>query len=596
MKRAALLFGPAIAWCLAAAAGTAATMLDEDAWSDVPPRTETIGSADCKRCHPEQHATWHASYHRTMTQDLASPDAIVLAPFAGETLSTAGFTATFDRDAQGRPRVHVVRDEDAQVVLATGVELSVGTHRYQQYVARIDRGGGELERWRLPYAWHPQARRWIHLGGAFLFPDASAGDTAAHLRHFSRWNDNCLFCHNTQPVPGLRPDGTFVTEVAEVGIGCEACHGPARAHRQRQSNPFRRVLAGLTDAVGDPSITHPGRLSPRRHSEVCGRCHGQRIGKDVGSILAHGDGFVPGDDLTEVSRPIFASSRLASDPPDSRPFASRFWPDGTPRLSAYEYQGLLLSPCYAQGEGLACGDCHTMHGPAPAMQLRTDAGGDGACVGRCHDPGALVDHGGHDAVSCQGCHMPRITYGLLRGMISHRITTPDPGAWLGREDMPDACTQCHVEQTRAWAAAAMPGLGLQGTAAVAVPEGEPGSRVERDLVGGDPVQRALAAHALSRPQAVGARRRRMRALVDGLEDDYPAVRWFAHRGLVALAEPGDAVFAGVQAYDFMADAAERIVVVDALREALGPSVWAEHPRAWQLMLLRRDDAAIAIGE
>ncbi len=589
----ALLFGPALVWTVAAVVGVAATLADEDAWSAATSRGGVVGSADCRRCHPEQHASWHESYHRTMTQSVGTGDAIILAPFSGETLRVAGFVATFSTATSGSPHVSVVRESDAQDVLDADVELTVGTHRYQQYVARIDRGGGSLERWRLPFAWHPQAQRWIHLGGAFLFPDLAEGDTQAYLRHFSRWNDNCVFCHNTEPVPGLREDGTFDTALGEVGIGCEACHGPAEAHLARQSNPLRRLLAPLSDH-GDPAITHPGRLEPDRHSEVCGRCHGQRIGKDLAKVLAHGDGFIPGTPLEEVSRPILAEGRLASDPPTARPFAPRFWPDGTPRLSAYEYQGLLLSPCYDEGQGMSCGSCHTMHGAEPSMQLRAGADTDAACVGSCHAVASMDGHGGHDTVGCQDCHMPRVTYGLLQGLISHRITSPDPGALTGRDDMPDACTQCHVDQTRAWASAAMGSLGLQGTAAEPYPESG-GSRVERDLVGGDPVQRALAAHALARPEAVGSQARRMQALVDALEDDYPAVRWFGHRGLLVLARD-EATRALLLRYDFMADAADRLEAVDELRATLGHSVVSSQPELWQRLLGQRDDVAIAIGE
>src|SRR5262245_22910169 len=34
-----------------------------------------VSSQTCKACHPSQYGTWHASYHRTMTQ-LATPDAV----------------------------------------------------------------------------------------------------------------------------------------------------------------------------------------------------------------------------------------------------------------------------------------------------------------------------------------------------------------------------------------------------------------------------------------------------------------------------------------------------------------------------------------
>ena len=575
MKPSVVLFGPAVVWLVVVIAGVSWTVASGSKWGEVDRgAASVVGSDDCRRCHPGQWSTWHASFHRTMTQE-ARGDA-VLAPFAGESLSVLGFVAVMDRDASGAPRVTITR-EDGSVVMAASVELTVGSHRYQQYVARIDRGGGSLERWRLPVAWHVAEARWIHLGGAFLFPDGEPGSEEDLLRHLSRWNDNCVFCHNTQPVPGLRKDGTFATAVGELGIACEACHGGASLHASRMADPFRRVLAGVGRQAGDAAIAHPGRLDAAREVDVCGRCHGNRIGHDLAEVLAHVDGFVPGEALSEVSRPIFADSRLASDPVDARPFAERFWPDGTPRLSAYEQQALLLSPC---AEEMRCGDCHTMHGSDPDMQLRDDW----SCES-CHEDVA-EDHGGHRTVECVGCHMPRITYGLLEGMMSHRVTSPDPGAWVGRMDQPDACTQCHVDRSRSWAAESMAALGLRGTVARGSSPAE-GSQVELDLLGGDPVQRALAAHALSRGEAVGDRARRLSVLALALEDDYPAVRWFAWRAYRALA-PEDPAIA---LYDFMADPADRLSAIDALAVD-------RHPLADRIAELEagRDDRAIEIGE
>jgi hypothetical protein len=578
-RRASLvLFGPAVAWLFVVIAGVSWTVASGSKWGEVDRASASVvGSDDCRRCHPAQWSTWHASFHRTMTQE-AHGEA-VLAPFAGESLSVLGFVAVMDRDG-GAPRV-TIRREDGSVLLQAEVELTVGSHRYQQYVARIDRGGGSLERWRLPVAWHVAEARWIHLGGAFLFPDGEPGSEEDLLRHLSRWNDNCVFCHNTQPVPGLRKDGTFATTVGELGIACEACHGGASLHASRMADPFRRVLAGVGRERGDTAIGHPGTMTAAREVDVCGRCHGNRIGHDLGEVLARGDGFVPGEALSEVSRPIFADSRLASDPVGARPFAERFWPDGTPRLSAYEHQALLLSPC---AEEMRCGDCHAMHGEHPDMQLREDWSPVDTCR-RCHE-GVAVEHGGHETVDCVGCHMPRVTYGLLEGMMSHRVTSPDPGALVGRMDQPDACTQCHVDRSRSWAADAMVGLGLGGTISHH-PSPAVGSQVELDLLGGDPVQRALAAHALSRTEAVGDRSRRLSALALALEDDYPAVRWFAWRAYRALAREDPAI----ALYDFMADPANRLYAIDALNVE-------RHPLADRLPELEagRDDRAIEIGE
>ncbi|MBC8068207.1 MAG: hypothetical protein IAG13_07730, partial [Deltaproteobacteria bacterium] len=236
-----VLFGPALVWGLAIGVGSTATVLAPGPWRAIDLHgSEYVGDDDCRECHRGNWDSWHRSYHRTMTQSLADDGpGVVLAPFRGEQLVTAGFVATMDRNAQGRPRLRVHAEDRPQVPLVDAVvTLAVGSHRYQQYVARIDRGGGEGELWRLPVAWHIGESRWIHMGSAFLEPDPSPGEASEYLRHFSRYNDNCIFCHNTEPVPGLTAQG-WRSEVAQWGIACEACHGPGEAHVQRHGAPLR---------------------------------------------------------------------------------------------------------------------------------------------------------------------------------------------------------------------------------------------------------------------------------------------------------------------------------------------------------------------
>lgn len=594
----ALIFGPALAWSLAAAGGLAWTAAAEAPWGPAERRGgEVAGSQSCRACHPRAYESWHATFHRTMTQP-AEGDA-VLAPFAGEHLDYLGFRATMTRTPAGAPHLRVAPiDEEGReagpALLDVDVAMTVGSHRYQQYLARLDRGGGPGEVWRMPVAWHLATRRWIPMNAAFLEPEAARGDADAALRHLSRWNDNCVLCHNTEPRPGMSQAtgqaARFETAVGELGIACEACHGPAEAHLARHADPFRRLLAG---GVGDASIAHPGRLSPRDESGLCGRCHGNRISADVAAVLREGDGFLPGTDLAAVSRPIFRDSAVRGE----ALFAERFWPDGTPRLSAYEYQGLLLSPCWQDGRGLGCNHCHDMHGGDPSLQVRPGRAGDGGCLS-CHareDLSSGTRHGGHGGdVTCVDCHMPRITYGLLEGMISHRISVPRPQAWIGRHDQPDACTQCHVDRSRSWAAEGLARLGFPaaGPLPAAAEEEAWGSRVQLDLLGGDPVQRVLAIHALTRPAVPTAAESRRAWLTDALEDEYPAVRWFAWRALGGLVGPEHADL--VAAYDPHAPAERRLPASDALRRALGAGSFT--PAQREALEARQERTVLWIGE
>src|SRR4051812_11128038 len=40
-----------------------------------PQQNEYVSSANCRSCHPDQYASWHRSFHRTMTQ-LPSPKTV----------------------------------------------------------------------------------------------------------------------------------------------------------------------------------------------------------------------------------------------------------------------------------------------------------------------------------------------------------------------------------------------------------------------------------------------------------------------------------------------------------------------------------------
>src|SRR4029077_18990255 len=118
---------------------------------------------------------------------------------------------------------------------------------------------------------------------------------------------------------------------------------------------------------------------------------------------------------------------------------------------------------------LSCFSCHTMHVPAQEAraidewaddQLAPKATGKEACL-QCHRPGSdsrrtlpanHTHHGdGSAGSSCYNCHMPYTTYGLLKTIRSHQISSPSVKATLdtGR---PNACNLCHLDKTLAWTA------------------------------------------------------------------------------------------------------------------------------------------------
>jgi hypothetical protein len=146
----------------------------------------------------------------------------------------------------------------------------------------------------------------------------------------------------------------------------------------------------------------------------------------------------------------------------------------------------------------------------------------------------------------------------------------------------------------------MPELGLRGSepTSQAAPEEQLAARVVLDLLGGDPLQRNLAAHALASERATGDPRDRLAWLADGLEDEYPSVRWFAWRGMRALAtSTGDAaLLAALAEFDYLGPIAERVAVAVRVRALVGPAALAEHPELRERLFEEREGLAIWIGE
>ena len=73
----------------------------------------------------------------------------------------------------------------------------------------------------------------------------------------------CLVCHNGQPDPVLKREGMYKEppfRFGELGISCEACHGPGALHVKEMQIKKSSVL-GPHDV--DTSIVNPAKLSPR---------------------------------------------------------------------------------------------------------------------------------------------------------------------------------------------------------------------------------------------------------------------------------------------------------------------------------------------
>ena len=556
-----------------------------------------ISSRACRACHPSQYASWHASFHRTMTQ-LATP-ATVLPSFDGVTVDAApGGPMRLEQRGQelwaefaepdeempdtGRRRVggdsgtalapadpgenappaRLRHYSDTALALLRPrrirrqVVMTTGSHNQQifWYATGNSRLLGQL-----PAIWLTAERTWIPRRAAIMMPPG-----AAHASETGAWNGVCVACHTTNGRPlldaplGSRPiaSQTADTRAVEFGIACEACHGPGEAHARANRNPLRRYTLHLTRAA-DSTIVQPMRLDPRRASQVCGQCHSFWEFTDAGAerdANARGLPYRPGDDLAATRFIVQPTKNL--DTPAMRAFLEAdagfvrdiFWSDGMVRATGREYNGLLDSPCFARAKDpartMTCFSCHTMHKADDDRrtasdwadgQLAPQAIGNGACTACHRTPDAHAHHrAGSSGSECVNCHMPRTTYGLLKTIRSHQISSPSVQATIdtGR---PNACNLCHLDKTLGWTADTLERW--YGSTRPPLRENEESVAASVVwLLKGDAGQRAIVAQAMGQADAQQASGSGWLAPYLALmqNDQYDAVRLIATRSLKTL--------------------------------------------------------------
>ncbi len=488
---AATLLG-AVAWGLrarrlaAVAAVTGATAAALFMWQRAPARQaraavlaatptqargEFVGSAACRSCHPAAYKTWRDTYHSTMTQR-AGPHS-VQGLFDGRVLSRGGVAWRVHRAGtrylatpmQGPP--WTPSGPARQVVQTTGSH-----HRQIYWLAAADpTRGNPLEM--LPFLWYRLEQRWMLRAHGFVMPEGKGLQLAT-------WNQRCVHCHSTAGAPRQQGEG-FDTQVADLAIACEACHGPGAAHVGHWREPVRRVLARraaerphppgaaqappvaqLATAAPRPAhrMVSPERATPNQVNSLCGQCHS--IGDRRGSHWdREGSHFRAGGDLHRDRLLVRRAHFMTVDPrmpPEMQKLKRQwgaykarktYWPDGEPRVTGREYSQQLESKCH-QGGQLTCLTCHQLHGSDPNDMLRGDT--DDACA-TCHAGFDTPQHHHHAAqspgASCVNCHMAKTNWGLLKAVHSHTIRSPRLRDSLAA-GRPNACSTCHLDRSLKW--------------------------------------------------------------------------------------------------------------------------------------------------
>lgn len=264
----------------------------------------------------------------------------------------------------------------------------------------------------------------------------------------------------------------------------------------------------------------------------CGACHAKGLT----------DSFPKFDEIVskeKYSNDVISSHQTAPQNP------THFFEDGSIRLAAHEYQGILRSVCFVKnkgGEVINCLSCHSIENGKIDVKTDEKILSLEACT-NCHQqfsaPDAIAEHTKHQinsaASSCYSCHLPEVVYGHLKFQKTHEISIPNPEL-TAQKSVPNACNLCHTDKSVNWAILQTKKLWTEHFRDAKISTDAQFDEAEgiRGLFAGDAFTRALTADALQKhasydwftPFAFEAFQ----------DEKYPLVRYFMAN---ALAGNGD---------------------------------------------------------
>lgn len=389
-----------------------------------------VGSAACTDCHRSEAEAWAGSQHALAW---TPPDADhILADFENTEFTHNGVTTRFTHEGG---TYFIETDGPDGAMTRYPVAGVAGIAPLQQYLVETEPGRLQA----LDIAWDVENRRWYHMYPAQVNPP---GNGLHWSGPYKTWNSRCAECHATDYRKRYDAETkSFHSSQAEIGVGCEACHGPGEAHLAWAAasgsggayEPGRWSGIGLTGFTMDFS-------APERLIQQCAGCHSRR------------EPLMDGDPLPGT--PYHDAYRL-------NPLtAGLYHPDGQILDEVYVYGSFLQSKMYARG--VACTNCHDPH------SATTWAEGNAVCT-QCHSPAGNAEfptltlkgyddpsHHFHEAgtpgAECKSCHMIQRVYMGIDGRRDHSFRVPRPDLTI-TTGAPNACNDCHADRTPEWAVA-----------------------------------------------------------------------------------------------------------------------------------------------
>ena len=392
-----------------------------------------VGSESCAGCHADETEAWRGSHHALAWTPPTAEH--VLGDFDDARFEGAGLAARFRTAPDGGFRIEVTEADGVR--RAYPVRGVAGIAPLQQYLLETE--PGRLQSFDV--AWDTERGRWFH-----LYPDTNLPpDDGLHWTGpYKTWNARCAECHATGFDKGYDPRArTYASTQAEIGVGCESCHGPGSRHADWAE-------AGADPASAPPSGGFAVDFDVPRPAEGAGIASGPLA--QCAGCHARREAYHPGNPPAGMA--VDDAFNLALLRP------GLYHADGQILDEVYVWGSFLQSKM--QAKGVVCTDCHDPHQAALRLE------GNDVCA-QCHspagnpefpslarktydDPAHHFHAAGSEGAQCVNCHMIERDYMQVDGRRDHsfRIPRPDLSRITGA---PDACGDCHADRGADWAAA-----------------------------------------------------------------------------------------------------------------------------------------------
>ncbi len=287
---------------------------------------EYVGSDTCASCHSGEHSGWEKTYHPYMIQEASE-----MLPEAKEYLES--------ELAKGESEFLNIGPDGPVIGSIDEIDYVVGGFWKQRFAVNTNEG--------------------------VMFLTAQYNVPSGNMTRYVTdrlYEDRCLACHTTgfdlekaNSIDRTAADYSLLSVTSELGIGCEACHGPGSQH--------------VADFTNKDLIVNPADFTIEEQVNFCGTCHARNAGHVSISGRQDPVGFEWGNSVYDVTKVLSIANNenvwvkteggeIVGYFDNEEGGSQRWHDDAGASAHRMQFNEFEMSPHWGK---LTCTSCHDVH-------------------------------------------------------------------------------------------------------------------------------------------------------------------------------------------------------------------------------------------